>query len=108
MPSLNNLIIKSYLVENIPKAVNGVIPSWATIVNRLVTAYNKGVVITYVDENNQLYICEAVTSTEFRFYGRTVPNYPNNTSATMFFRTINRSTGAVTNHTMRFNQTAYT
>ena len=99
--------LHSFFGLTVPTAVGGVVPGWSTMVGTVIAAYNSGKVVTYFDEGQQ-YILTAVTASELRFEGRTAYQHPNSTSATRYFRTINRSTGAVTSHSARFTISNYT
>lgn len=99
--------LHSFFGLTVPTAVGGVVPGWSTMVGTVIAAYNSGKLVTYFD-GSQIYYLTAVTSNELRFEGRFAYQYPNNTSATQYMRSINRSSGAVTNHTIRFTISNYT
>ncbi len=99
--------LKTYWSISIPPAVNGVIPQWSAMAQTVIDGYNAGKAVVYFD-GSQAYYLMAVVGNDLRFYGRFAASYPNANSATLYYRTIDLSSGAVTNHTIRLNQTAFT
>ena len=98
-----NFPLDSHWTQHIPTAVSGVVPNWGVLDSLIYNAYRRGVVVTYNDSNGYQFILDAATAAEYRFNGRFAFGYPNNTTASLYRITINRSTGAVTATTTRFN-----
>ena len=96
--------LESHWSERVPTASGGSVPNWgADNLNTLIlTAFRNGAVVTYIDGNNDQYILNAVTGSEFRFNGKILFNTPNSDEATLYRIAINRSTGAVTSSTKKF------
>lgn len=99
--------LKYYWTVSIPKAIGGVVPGWSTMLPKILQGWSEGRMITYFD-GSQIYYLTAVTSTELRFEGRFAYQYPNTNTATRYIRIIDRSSGAVSNHSARFTISNYT
>lgn len=98
--------MRSYWAVNIPTAVNGVVPQWGAMKNKVAEAYRLGKPVTYFD-GSHIYYMALMTSTNFIFYGRLIPNYPDSSHARMYIQYINRSSGTVTWHAITLSQTAF-
>lgn len=80
----------------IPTAINGVVPNWSNVVlPAVLTEWQRGGVVTYND-GTYVYTLNVITSTELRLLGRLSFNYPSATKTRLFYISIDRSTGAVT------------
>ena len=94
--------LTSYWALRIPTAVNGVIPNWSSISQKILPAYQRGAPVTYVTDAGYQYHMERFNSSSFFLIGRVTPGTPSAGKCRVYTVTINRSTGAVTTGTIDF------